>query len=131
MASFATLGDIILAEPMSLLGFTGPRVIKLTIKKELPPGFQTSEFLVKHGFIDEIVHRTKLRDKLIQIMRFITVKTERELKLEKGYEEPIEFETSELIAHRDFLESQNAEDEILKSPEQVAADIQNRNNDSS
>ena len=131
MASFATLGDIILAEPMSLLGFTGPRVIKLTIKKELPPGFQTSEFLVKHGFIDEVVHRTKLRDKLIQLMRFITVKTERELKLEKGDEEPIEFETSELIAHRDFLESQNAEEDILKSPEQVAADIQNRNNESS
>ena len=116
---------------MSLLGFTGPRVIKLTIKKELPPGFQTSEFLVKHGFIDEVVHRTKLRDKLIQLMRFITVKTARELKLEKGDEEAIEFETSELIAHRDFLESQNAEEDILKSPEQVAADIQNRNNESS
>ncbi|MCD4657171.1 MAG: acetyl-CoA carboxylase, carboxyltransferase subunit beta [Planctomycetes bacterium] len=132
MASFATLGDIILAEPMSLLGFTGPRVIKLTIKKELPSGFQTSEFLVKHGFIDEVVHRTKLRDKLVEIIKMLTVKTKREQKLEKGDEEGFEYETSELIAHRDFLESQNEEeDDILKSPEQIAADIQNRNNESS
>jgi len=127
MASFATLGDVILAEPMALLGFTGPRVIKLTIKKELPPGFQTSEFLVKHGFIDEVVHRTKLRDKLVQVMKMLTVKTDREKQLEKGEDGGIEYETSELIAHRNFLEEQNAEeDDILKSPAQVAADIQNR-----
>lgn len=56
-ASFAMLGDIILAEPKALIGFAGPRVIEQTIHKKLPKGFQRSEFLLKHGFIDKIVER--------------------------------------------------------------------------
>lgn len=63
-ASFAALGDFIFAEPGALIGFAGPRVIQTTLRTELPEGFQTSEFLLKHGFIDRIVRRERLRDEL-------------------------------------------------------------------
>lgn len=61
MASFAALGDIIIAEPKALVGFTGPRVIQQTIKQTLPDDFQTSEFMLKHGFIDQIVERREMK----------------------------------------------------------------------
>ena len=67
-ASFAMLGDIIIAEPGALIGFAGPRVIKETIKKDLPPGFQRSEFLLEHGFLDFIVSRKELKEKLSQLL---------------------------------------------------------------
>lgn len=73
-ASYATLGDIILAEPGALIGFAGPRVIKDTTKQTLPPGFQTSEFLLKHGLIDQIVSRTEMRDRLRDILLAIFVR---------------------------------------------------------
>lgn len=63
-ASFAMLGDIICGEPDALIGFAGPRVIKETIKKDLPPGFQRSEFLLEHGFLDFIIHRKQLKEKI-------------------------------------------------------------------
>ena len=63
-ASFAMLGDVICGEPGALIGFAGPRVIKETIKKDLPPGFQRSEFLLEHGFLDFIVHRKELKEKI-------------------------------------------------------------------
>jgi acetyl-CoA carboxylase carboxyl transferase subunit beta len=63
-ASFASLGDVILAEPKALIGFAGPRVIKQTTQADLPDGFQTAEFLLKHGFIDRIVERKNLRNEL-------------------------------------------------------------------
>ena len=63
-ASFAMLGDVNIAEPGALIGFAGPRVIKETIGKDLPEGFQTSEFLLEHGFLDFIVDRRELKDKL-------------------------------------------------------------------
>lgn len=63
-ASFAMLGDVICGEPGALIGFAGPRVIKETIKKDLPEGFQRSEFLLEHGFLDFIVHRKQLKDKI-------------------------------------------------------------------
>ncbi|MDB4710381.1 acetyl-CoA carboxylase, carboxyltransferase subunit beta [Flavobacteriales bacterium] len=68
-ASFAMLGDINIAEPGALIGFAGPRVIKETIGKDLPEGFQTSEFLLEKGFLDFIVDRTKLKEKLEQVIR--------------------------------------------------------------
>ena len=68
-ASFAMLGDIICAEPDALIGFAGPRVIKETIKKDLPPGFQRSEFLLEHGFLDFIVHRKELKMKLAEVLK--------------------------------------------------------------
>lgn len=67
-ASFAMLGDVICGEPGALIGFAGPRVIKETIKKDLPPGFQRSEFLLEHGFLDFIVHRKDLKDKIAQVL---------------------------------------------------------------
>lgn len=67
-ASFASLGDIILAEPGALIGFTGPRVIKQTINQELPEGFQRSEFLMDHGFVDEIVHRKGMKEYLSKVL---------------------------------------------------------------
>ncbi len=71
MASFASLGDVILAEPGALIGFAGPRVIKETTQRELPEGFQTAEFLLKHGLIDQIVPRNELRDRLIALLDFL------------------------------------------------------------
>ena len=70
-ASFSMLGDLNIAEPNALIGFAGPRVVKETIGKDLPEGFQTSEFLKEHGFIDLIVHRKNLKEKLSQILRMI------------------------------------------------------------
>lgn len=67
-ASFAMLGDIILAEPGALIGFAGPRVIRQTINQELPTGFQTSEFLLEHGFIDRIVARKKMKEVVTNIL---------------------------------------------------------------
>jgi acetyl-CoA carboxylase carboxyl transferase subunit beta len=67
-ASFAMLGDIICGEPNALIGFAGPRVIKETIKKDLPPGFQRSEFLFEHGFLDFIVHRRDLKQKIATVI---------------------------------------------------------------
>ena len=68
-ASFAMLGDIILAEPDALIGFAGPRVIEQTLKQKLPEGFQRSEFLLEHGFIDKIVTRKDMKDTLSQILK--------------------------------------------------------------
>ncbi|MBM3164384.1 MAG: acetyl-CoA carboxylase carboxyltransferase subunit beta [Bacteroidetes bacterium] len=68
-ASFAMLGDINIAEPGALIGFAGPRVVKETIGRDLPDGFQTSEFLLEHGFLDFIIDRTEIRPKLGQAIR--------------------------------------------------------------
>lgn len=70
MASYAMLGDIIIAEPNALIAFAGPRVIKQTIGEELPEGFQRSEFLLEKGFIDMIVNRHQLRDQITEIIEF-------------------------------------------------------------
>jgi acetyl-CoA carboxylase carboxyl transferase subunit beta len=67
-ASFAWLGDVIIAEPKALIGFAGPRVIEQTIRQKLPEGFQRSEFLLEHGMLDAIVHRKELRQKLGQLL---------------------------------------------------------------
>lgn len=68
-ASFGMLGDLNIAEPGALIGFAGPRVIRETIRKDLPEGFQRSEFLLEHGFLDFIVHRKELKDKLATVLR--------------------------------------------------------------
>lgn len=69
-ASFASLGDIVIAEPKALIGFAGPRVVEATCKIELPDGFQTSEFLLEHGFVDRIVHRADLRSEIARIIDY-------------------------------------------------------------
>lgn len=71
MASYATLGDLILAEPGAMIGFAGPRVIKDTTQADLPPGFQTAEFLRDHGLIDAIVHRRDLKNRLVYYLDFL------------------------------------------------------------
>jgi acetyl-CoA carboxylase carboxyl transferase subunit beta len=72
MASFASLGDVILAEPKSMIGFAGPRVIKETTHQDLPKGFQTAEFLQEHGLIDMIVDRRKLREQISQLLSYFS-----------------------------------------------------------
>ncbi|MFN9373664.1 MAG: acetyl-CoA carboxylase, carboxyltransferase subunit beta [Planctomycetaceae bacterium] len=69
-ASFASLGDVVIAEPRALVGFAGPRVVAATIKGELPEGFQTSEFLLAHGFVDRIVPRPELRTEIARIIDY-------------------------------------------------------------
>jgi len=69
-ASFASLGDVVLAEPKALIGFAGPRVVEATVKQTLPEGFQTSEFLLLHGFVDRIVRRPDLRGELSRIIDY-------------------------------------------------------------
>lgn len=69
-ASFASLGDLVFAEPKALIGFAGPRTVKATIKIELPPGFQTSEFLLEHGYIDRIVHRNRLKNEIARAIDY-------------------------------------------------------------
>ncbi len=73
-ASYAMLGDINFAEPEALIGFAGPRVIKETIKRDLPEGFQTSEYLLEHGFLDFIVHRKDLKAKLGDLLSYFDTK---------------------------------------------------------
>ena len=73
LASFASLGDVIIAEPKSLIGFTGPRVIEQTIRQKLPEGFQKSEFLLEHGFIDMIVSRKDMKSMLSSLIDYLKV----------------------------------------------------------
>ena len=73
-ASFATLGDVILAEPKAMVGFAGPRVIKETTHQELPPGFQTAEFLEEHGLIDAVVHRHQMKETLARLFHYMKAK---------------------------------------------------------
>lgn len=75
-ASFAMLGDVILAEPGALIGFAGARVIKQTIGQRLPEGFQSAEFLQKHGFVDRIVKRSQMRKTLAALIRSCGIQTE-------------------------------------------------------
>jgi acetyl-CoA carboxylase carboxyl transferase subunit beta len=72
MASYATVGDLIIAEPGATIGFAGPDVIKNTTQSELPPGFQTAEFLMDHGLIDAIVPRKEMKDRLAYFLDFMT-----------------------------------------------------------
>jgi acetyl-CoA carboxylase carboxyl transferase subunit beta len=73
MASFASLGDVIIAEPRSMIGFAGPRVIRETTHQDLPERFQTAEFLEEHGLIDMIVHRKRLREQISRLLNYFTV----------------------------------------------------------
>jgi len=72
MASYASVGDVTVAEPSALMGFAGPRVIRETIRQELPPGFQRAEFQLEHGFVDVITHRRDVRKVVAQILKILT-----------------------------------------------------------
>jgi acetyl-CoA carboxylase carboxyl transferase subunit beta len=71
MASYASVGDIIIAEPKCMIGFAGPRVIRETTHQELPPGFQTAEFCMEHGLVDMIVHRKKMKETLAGLLTYL------------------------------------------------------------
>ena len=70
-ASFSMLGDVNIAEPGALIGFAGPRVIKQTIRQELPEGFQRAEFLLEHGMLDMVVPRNEMRQKVVQLLHMM------------------------------------------------------------
>ena len=70
LASYASLGDVILAEPRALVGFAGARVIRQTIGEDLPPGFQRAEFVLEKGFVDRIVHRKQMHDEVSRLLEF-------------------------------------------------------------
>jgi acetyl-CoA carboxylase carboxyl transferase subunit beta len=72
MASYASVGDLILAEPGAMIGFAGPRVIRDTTQSELPPGFQTAEFLLEHGLVDDIVPRKEMKERLSHYLAYVT-----------------------------------------------------------
>jgi acetyl-CoA carboxylase carboxyl transferase subunit beta len=74
MASYASVGDLIIAEPSAMIGFAGPRVIKDTTQSELPPGFQTAEFLLDRGLIDAIVPRKELKERLAYYLDFLVAR---------------------------------------------------------
>ena len=73
-ASWAALGDIVIAEPKALIGFAGPRVIKLTLGCDLPEGFQTAEFLLKHGFVDIVMSRMDMKREVGRLLGLLTVR---------------------------------------------------------
>jgi acetyl-CoA carboxylase carboxyl transferase subunit beta len=81
MASFASVGDLILAEPKAMIGFAGPRVIKDTTQAELPTGFQTSEFLLDRGLIDAIVPRREMKDRLVEYLDYLMVGKKAQAKI--------------------------------------------------
>jgi len=91
-ASYAMLGDVIIAEPGALIGFAGPRVIKQTIGQDLPDGFQRAEFQLKHGFVDAVVRRPELKDKLREILAFATENDDasKNGELHSASEQPLE-----------------------------------------
>lgn len=131
-ASFAMLGDIILAEPKALIGFAGPRVIEQTIGQKLPKGFQRSEFLLEHGFIDQIVERPKMRETLGRILEFhgkvqtdiedTIDKTARETASQTG-DQAVELATGKIVSKMtvqtaDEIKSKDSEDIVDKAQTQ-------------
>ena len=100
-ASFAMLGDVIMAEPGALIGFAGPRVIKQTIGQELPDGFQTAEFCVEHGFVDGIVLRENLKKTLYFLIKTHQCKEGNYADFQKNFDE--RFELNEIMKERSWL----------------------------
>ncbi len=96
MASYASQGDIIMAEPGALIGFAGPRVIQQTIKKSLPPNFQSSEFLLEHGFLDMIVSRQDMKKELARILDYLNGPV-----VETAAEETVDKETDSTVDSED------------------------------
>ena len=110
-ASFAMLGDIILAEPKALIGFAGPRVIEQTIHKKLPKGFQRSEFLLEHGFIDKIVERKDMKDTLDQILTMHRLTAENALKCSKATGCSKMIDSSKVTEHSQMTDSSKVTDQ--------------------
>lgn len=116
-ASFAMLGDVIMAEPGALIGFAGPRVIKQTIGQELPEGFQTAEFLLEHGFIDGIVRRENLKKTLFFLIKTHQCKEGHYADYKKNFN--VHFEPSEIMKERSWLSLPRTAWEKVKAVRQV------------
>ena len=116
-ASFAMLGDVIMAEPGALIGFAGPRVIKQTIGQELPEGFQTSEFLLEHGFIDGIVLRENLKKTLYYLIKTHQCKEGKYARFQKNLD--FHFELNEIIKERSWMSLPRTAWEKVKAVRQV------------
>ena len=116
-ASFAMLGDIILAEPGALIGFAGPRVIEQTIGQKLPEGFQRSEFLLEHGFVDAIVERKELKTTLAKLLELHTAKMEKNLSVSVSgkMEKNIGIESDELNEEVNVEQKTDCEDHSIMS----------------
>jgi acetyl-CoA carboxylase carboxyl transferase subunit beta len=83
-ASFAMLGELNIAEPRALIGFTGPRVIEQTIRQKLPEGFQRSEFLLEHGMLDSVVERKEMKDFIVKSLDFMVGQNEKPGEVKQG-----------------------------------------------
>ncbi len=116
-ASFAMLGDVIMAEPGALIGFAGPRVIKQTIGQELPDGFQTAEFCVEHGFVDGIVLRENLKKTLYFLIKTHQCKEGNYADFQKNFDE--RFELNEIMKERSWLTFPKTAWEKVKAVRQV------------
>ena len=116
-ASFAMLGDVIMAEPGALIGFAGPRVIKQTIGQELPEGFQTAEFLLEHGFIDGIVRRENLKKTIYFLIKTHQCREGSYAEFRKDAE--IHFELNEILKERSWLTLPRTAWEKVKAVRQV------------
>ena len=116
-ASFAMLGDVIMAEPGALIGFAGPRVIKQTLGQRLPDGFQTAEFLQEHGFIDGIVRRENLKKTLYCLIKTHQCREGRYAEFRKNFD--FHFEPTEIVKERSFLARPRTAWEKVKTVRQV------------
>ncbi len=116
-ASFAMLGDVIMAEPGALIGFAGPRVIKQTLGQRLPDGFQTAEFLQEHGFIDGIVRRENLKKTLYFLIKTHQCREGRYAEFRKNFD--FHFEPTEIVRERSFLARPRTAWEKVKAVRQV------------
>lgn len=116
-ASFAMLGDVIMAEPSALIGFAGPRVIKQTLGQRLPDGFQTAEFLQEHGFIDGIVRRENLKKTLYFLIKTHQCREGRYAVFRKNFD--FRFEPTEIVKERSFLARPRTAWEKVKTVRQV------------
>lgn len=116
-ASFAMLGDVIMAEPGALIGFAGPRVIKQTLGQRLPDGFQTAEFLQEHGFIDGIVRRENLKKTLYFLIKTHQCREGRYAEFRKNFD--FHFEPTEIVKERSFLARPRTAWEKVKAVRQV------------
>jgi len=115
MASFAALGDLILAEPRALIGFAGPRVIQETLRTELPEGFQTAEFLLERGFIDRIVERKELKREVSRLLEFLWTWTDEQ---RRRFGPPLE----EAAGKEGKEEKEEKEEETAEAPAPAAAE---------
>ena len=118
-ASFAMLGDIIMAEPGALIGFAGPRVIKQTLGQKLPDGFQTAEFLQEHGFVDGIVRRENLKKTIYFLIMTHQCKEGRYAEFRKNFD--FHFEPTEIIKEHSFLALPRTAWEKVKAVRQAAS----------